>query len=564
MPSVAFTVSSRYVTENQTVDHSHVQRQILPMQLMSNTASTSSEEGETFSSTSIPPPLPLQSPVGSGLINIEDEKELTIPHIKPQRRFIPDSWKNFFHRQVRDREPLFDFDFTLGAGECSPPMSPLLSRLKPKSLDLQTSEDESKSATKEKDSNLFISGKFNSPKENEASTSSGTVEKEPLSRQSYQEMIHVYNLKHSYMKSWAGLLRVLGVIQILFGAMVFACILAYIQKDSQWRNLHGGGFISYGFGNSYGNYYDGPKTTFVLVMVGLAWMVTVGLLVIGLTLYYRTILLDSNWWSITEFAINLCLFVLYLAAGIVYINDLNLGGICYTIMANNPLYSQLCRVEGGQSGAIAFLFVNMVLHLVSALVSLKVWRHEQTRREREALKNKSASAAGGRKTLFSPGPFASRDCVSRARPLRGRVGKFREDAAGTLNSAIPAGHIPRPHIVPDYVTKYPKIESMDEREQYKAVFNDQYAEYKELHIEIHLTLRKFQKLEQMIEALPRYTESQQEHRRITNVLEQYKRKKNDPSFLEKKERCTYLKNKLSYIKQRIQEYDLASSSQDNY
>lgn len=124
-----------------------------------------------------------------------------------------------------------------------------------------------------------------------------------------------------------------------------------------------------------------------------------------------------------------------------------------------------------------------------------------------------------------------------------------------LSGHIPAGHIPKPIVMPDYVAKYPVIQTEDERERYKAVFQDQFSEYKELSAEVQAVLRKFDELDAVMSRLPRCSENQQERERISRIHEEFKKKKNDPTFLEKKERCDYLKNKLSHIKQRIQEYD---------
>ncbi|XP_038634201.1 MARVEL domain-containing protein 2-like [Scyliorhinus canicula] len=539
-------------------EYSDSRRQMLPTHLMSDTATESSEEGDTFSAMDRPPPLPRQPPVG------DLETEMSVPNIKPKRKFIPDSWKNFLRGRGGRAKQILNFNLAWGE-ECSPPVSPLLSRRRTTSTDSDASELGAQQVVKDKDSSMFDCG-TRAVKEMEAATTfrSDFPEKQPESAQSYMERIHVYQLKYAYMKSWPGLLRVLGLMQLLFGAMVFACICAYIQKDNQWYNVLGGSIPSYGFGDNY--YYSGPKTPFVLVMAGLAWVVTVGLLVLGLTLYYRTILLDSDWWPLTEFTMNICLFFLYMAAGIVYVNGFSLGGLCYTMMANTPLYYQLCRVESGQIAAAAFLFFNMLLYLISAGMCLKVWRHEQTRREREALRNKRKMAAVTEQKL----PFSFKRMSFRRNtspPLEEGVTKdiqLRSSGPRTLNKSIPAGYIPKPLIIPDYVTKYPKIESAEERERYKGVFNDQYAEYKQLHSEIHTANKKFRELKVLIEKLPRYAESSEHHKRIMKILEDYKEKINDPTFVEKKERCTYLKNKLSYIKQRIQEYDFECSSRDSY
>uniref|UniRef100_A0A3P8W1B3 OCEL domain-containing protein n=1 Tax=Cynoglossus semilaevis TaxID=244447 RepID=A0A3P8W1B3_CYNSE len=131
--------------------------------------------------------------------------------------------------------------------------------------------------------------------------------------------------------------------------------------------------------------------------------------------------------------------------------------------------------------------------------------------------------------------------------------------AKVLQGAIPSGHIPKPVIVPDYIAKYPTIKTDEERDQYRAVFNDQYAEYKELHSEVQSTMKKFDEMDAMMNSLP-----QHEVDRINRILQEYQRKKKDPTFLEKKERCDYLKNKLSHIKQKIQEYDKVMEWNDGY
>nr|XP_008101228.1 PREDICTED: MARVEL domain-containing protein 2-like [Anolis carolinensis] len=95
-----------------------------------------------------------------------------------------------------------------------------------------------------------------------------------------------------------------------------------------------------------------------------------------------------------------------------------------------------------------------------------------------------------------------------------------------LNGHIPAGHIPKPIVMPDYLAKYPAIRTNEERDRYKAVFNDQFAEYKELSAEVQAVLKKFDELDGLMRKLPRQPGNTLEHDRIENVLQQYKKKKN--------------------------------------
>ncbi|KAM4576308.1 MARVEL domain-containing protein 2b [Odontesthes bonariensis] len=545
-----------------------------------------------------PPPLPEQSAVGpesfyppSDDEPVEGDRDTM--DIKPVRRFIPDSVKNFFRRNSSNRgskgwsiptptHPLptpysptpssvksANCHTTAGI-RCSPPHSAPPSPSLPGSYrDPYGGSGGSYTSQKERDGLLLGT---------EARDLASTVPSN-LSAQTYQERVEEYHQRYAYMKSWAGLLRILGCVQLLLGAVVFACVCSYVHKDNEWFNMYGysqpqlfgglgGSPAAFGYG---GTSYTGPKTPFVLVVAGLAWIVTVILVVLGMSLYYRAILLDSSWWPLTECSINLVLTVLYLSAGVVYVKDTTRGGLCYIPVFNNGVNGAFCRTEAGQTVAIVFLFITMVLYLISAGVCLKLWRHEAARMRKEGL-------AQEMRTIGSSFPLSVLDSASRASeqtplptiqpdimnaPSINVASSLMALEPEILRGHIPAGHIPKPIVIADYVAKYPSISSDEGRDRYKAVFHDQYAEYKELHVEVQAMAKKFEEMDEMMQNLPSRPSSQMETERINSIIREYQRKKADPTYLEKMERCEYLKNKLSHIKQKIQEYNKVVDSNKN-
>lgn len=539
-----------------------------------------------------PPPLPDQPAVGPETFYPPSDPGEPQPHdpamdIKPVHRFIPDSVKNFFRGNsgVRgskgwikppvDSEPcpspapstMKNGHSTTGV-PCSPPNSAPPSPSLPGSY-RDPYGGSGGSYTSQKEHALLLGA--------EAIDSVSTVPTN-LSVQTYHERVEEYHARYAYMKSWAGLLRILGCVELLLGAAVFACVCAYVHKDNEWFNMYGysspqlyGGLGAGPFGGAYsygdGMPYTGPKTPFVLVVAGLAWIVTVMLVVLGMSLYYRAILLDSSWWPLTECSINLVLAVLYVAAGIVYVRDTTRGGMCNLPVFNNGLNGAFCRTEAGQTAAIVFLFITMVLYFISAGVCLKLWRHEAARMRKEAyaqeMKTIASSAplsilgADSQNTNPTPLPTVQPDLMD------GHPHGAPMMEPEILRGHIPAGHIPKPVVIADYVAKYPSIHSDEERDQYKAVFNDQYAEYKELHAEVEAMAKRFDEMDDMMRNLQSSRPaSQMEQERINGILQEYKKKKSDPTFLEKRDRCEYLKNKLSHIKHKITEYNRAMDYKD--
>lgn len=149
-----------------------------------------------------------------------------------------------------------------------------------------------------------------------------------------------FRQRFAHMKSWPGLLRVLGGLQLLCGGMAFICVCADIPRG---RSAHSSELL---LGGGLGV----PLTPFVLAVLSLAWLLTALLLGLGVTARYRRILLGVTWWPPTEAGLHVLLFVLCLAAVGAHIHTVTLGGLCSSPLPGSPHRALPC---GGGSGGRA-------------------------------------------------------------------------------------------------------------------------------------------------------------------------------------------------------------------
>ncbi|XP_022252048.1 RNA polymerase II elongation factor ELL2-like isoform X2 [Limulus polyphemus] len=110
--------------------------------------------------------------------------------------------------------------------------------------------------------------------------------------------------------------------------------------------------------------------------------------------------------------------------------------------------------------------------------------------------------------------------------------------------------------VPEYLTKYVEITSIDQRMRYKTDFNADYGEYRKLHSLILEVSRRFAILE---DRLGSYEKGCAEWERTTlDIKREYKEQK-QKRYQDVKRRFQYLHNKLAHIKNLVMEYDQAHS-----
>lgn len=127
------------------------------------------------------------------------------------------------------------------------------------------------------------------------------------------------------------------------------------------------------------------------------------------------------------------------------------------------------------------------------------------------------------------------------------------DCEGLLNGSSNGSCFSNDATFSDYEEKYIEITNPEQRAQYKADFNSEYDEYRDLHAVVDRVSKRFSTLK---ESLRNVEEGSEEWLRIKDqVVREYKEMKRDNKYQDAKRRFHYMHEKLAHIKGLVIKYD---------
>jgi RNA polymerase II elongation factor ELL len=108
----------------------------------------------------------------------------------------------------------------------------------------------------------------------------------------------------------------------------------------------------------------------------------------------------------------------------------------------------------------------------------------------------------------------------------------------------------------DFLENYIPIENSEQRNRYKAEFNQYYAKYRGLHNVLDSVSKKFASLENRLRETPKGTKEFQDVKE--QIVGEYQRNKDDQTYQEARNSFQYLHEKLAHIKKLVHDFDTSN------
>ncbi|XP_015219263.1 occludin [Lepisosteus oculatus] len=137
-------------------------------------------------------------------------------------------------------------------------------------------------------------------------------------------------------------------------------------------------------------------------------------------------------------------------------------------------------------------------------------------------------------------------------PRKRRPGRPRRTEGQDYDTDYTTGAESADELDDEWESEFPPIASEQDRQDYKREFDRDHLEYKKLQAEMDQTNKKLSELDRELDELeegsPQYLDAVDEYHRLKDI-------KKSSDYQKKKQRCKYLKGKLSHIKKMVSDYD---------